>query len=111
MKKILSILLLGLFAFSSCGDSESEPDVPACIDNLAAELRPDFCETADLTRWDFNGRKVYCFFYGNCTDNKAVIYEEDCSEICTLFGLSQNTICEGVIFDNTATNRELIYTF
>lgn len=109
MKKILPFLLISIFAFSSCGDDT--PEVPACIDELSAELRSDFCDSADLTTWDFNGRKVYCFFYGNCTDNKAVIYEADCTEICTLFGLSGATVCEGTPWDGNASNRELIYTF
>jgi hypothetical protein len=109
MNKILPLLLFGMVVFSSC--ENDPPEVPECIDELASTLNSDFCDGADLNRFDFNGRTVYCFFYGNCTDAKAVIYEDDCTEICTLFGLSGNTSCEGLDWQSNATNRVLIYTF
>ena len=98
-----------MVVFSSC--ENDPPEVPECIDELASTLNSDFCDGADLNSFDFNGRTVYCFFYGNCTDAKAVIYEDDCTEICTLFGLSGNTSCEGLDWQSNATNRVLIYTF
>ena len=111
MKNLLAILLLGItISFSSCGDDES--DVPACIDDLANTL--DLCRgsDADLTLWRFNGRELYCFFYGTCTsDSKAVIYDEECNEVCSLFGISGNTLCEGIQWDGNAERLELIYTF
>ena len=112
MKKIFPILLAAVFAFASCGDDEQDDTVPACIDQLAETL--DVCKggNADLTKWNFNGRDVYCFFYGDCTtDAIAEIYEEDCTLICTLFGLAGETTCEGIEWDGNATNRRLIYTF
>ena len=109
MNKILSLLLLGMIAFCSC-ESEA-PVVPDCIDELSTELSSEFCDGADLNTFDFNGRLVYCFFYGACEDAKAVIYEEDCTELCTLYGLSGNTECDGLDWESNATNRVLIRTF
>ena len=111
MKNVFSILLLGIvFSFSSCGDDD--PEVPVCIDQLANTL--DLCRgaDADLTLWNFNNRELYCFFYGTCTeDSKAVIYDAECNEVCSLFGLSGNTLCEGIQWDGNAQRLETIYTF
>lgn len=111
MKNFFSILLFGLIiTLTSCG----EDGPPQCIDDLADTL--EVCRggdnPGDLTKWEFNGREVYCFNYGSCTlDNKAVIYDEDCNEICSLFGLSENTLCEGIEWDGNASLIETIYTF
>ncbi len=112
MKLLLSALFISLLGFTSC-NSDSD-DVPPCIDALSTELQSEMCRDldADLTLWELNGREVYCFFYGTCTtDSKAVIYDENCNEVCSLFGLSGNTVCEGVVWDDSATRIELIYTF
>jgi len=109
--KYLSILMIGLVVMlgTSCGDDSDS--VPECIDQLAETLSPNFCDNADLTLWSFNGRDVYCFNYGDCPDAGVVIYEEDCTRICSLFGLNGNTQCEGIQWDGNASLIETIYTF
>jgi len=110
--KYLTILMIGLATLvgTSCGDDND--DVPECIDALAVTLEPNFCDVgADLTLWEFNGREVYCFNYGTCPDSGVVIYEADCTRLCTLFGISGNTQCEGIEWDGNAQLVRTIYTF
>lgn len=113
MKQFFGLLLfIGAFTILSCGDDT--PEVPICIDTLAENLKDEFCTGADLTLWEFNGRDVYCFYFGNCGDGneRAVIYEEDCTRLCTLPIPANNNFCGDVTWnESSATLKETIYTF
>lgn len=114
MRLLLFIFSIGtLLTFSSCTDDGSGNEIPDCINEKVDELRADLCPgTADLTKWQFQGETVYCFYFGTCTeDAKAVIYDKDCNELCTLFGRSGNTECKGETWDGNATGREVLLTF
>lgn len=112
MKKLLPMLALSFLLLAACGKDDSK-NYPACVDTLIDQLRPDLCRgTADLTKWRFKGEEVYCFNYGTCTsDSKAVIYDKDCRKLCSLFGLSGNTICVDTEWDGNAEKLEDIYKF
>lgn len=108
MKQVFLAFLAVAF-ISSCSD---DLEVPPCVDALSESLRSDFCaEGADLTIWDFNGREVYCFNWGTCEKAKAVIYDENCNELCTLSSAPGQDQCEGISWANNASNRRLVYTY
>ncbi len=103
---LLSIFFT-FFTFSAC---EKEIEVPTCIDQQLEIFKTEACLGGDLTTWQFNGRTVYCFFYGSCAeDPRADIYEADCTLICSLFGMSGNTECEGIDWDDNAQKEETIF--
>lgn len=108
MRKYIIALIASFLLFFSCQKDEV---IPICIEEELEEFKMEACEgTADLTTWNFNGRTVYCFFYGLCTeDSKAVIFDAQCNELCSLFGLSGNTVCEGIVWDGNARRLATLY--
>lgn len=104
IRKILCITFLG-FILMSCSDG-----IPDCVDTLLDDFKTTACVGGDLTKWDFNGREVYCFFPGTCiSDAQAEIYDEDCNPVCTLFGIAGITECEGIEWNDNAVFLELVY--
>ncbi len=98
-------LILFLLILGSCGK-----DNPECIDVILEDFKVTACEGGDLTKWYFNGRDVYCFFPGTCiADAQAEIYDEDCTLVCTLFGITGETTCEGLDWNSNAVFEELLY--
>ncbi|MDA7501775.1 hypothetical protein N8482_00710 [Chitinophagales bacterium] len=97
-----------LLVFSSC---EGDNVLPDCIDSELDDFKTVACSfTGELTEWEFDEREVYCFYYGDCVDDdRAEIYDEDCVLLCTLFGLSGNTECEGMDWNSTAILKRSIY--
>lgn len=113
MKNLIYLSCLILFAliFNSC-DKPDDNDIPECINVILEDFKTEACTgSGDLTTWDFNGREVYCFYYGDCiADSRADIYEKDCTLICSLFGLSGNRDCEGINWNINAVKLSTLYT-
>ena len=107
MKKYIFVLLA--FSIFSCGDDDIP--TPQCI----LDKLPDFQSTAacvgdDLTSWDFQGEKVYCFVYGSCTSVGVIeIYDTNCNLVCEMGGTNNLTTCDGVPWIENASNEQLIW--
>lgn len=108
MKKYLFfVLALGLF---SCSDEE--PDVtPECVETRLTTFQDtETCDGDNLTSWDFQGDKVYCFSYAGCglVAARAEIFDKDCTLLCTLGdGL---TTCQGIPWAENASNEIEIWS-
>lgn len=106
-------ILICLIAFGLYSCSDDPIEIPLCVDQ---EI-PVFAQTAcagsgDLTIWAFDGEDVFCFNEGTCySDAMAYIYDADCNLVCTLGGVSGNTLCNGLDWDTNAVYLELVYRY
>lgn len=112
MKYLFALLFAGLMI--SCNDDEETPE---CILTLSDEFATTACSgvgelSGDLTIWRFDGEDVYCFNEGDCiADAQALIYDEDCFQICTLGGPDGNDVCRGLVWSQNATLAETVLVY
>lgn len=100
-----------LFSIISCERLDLKENVPDCIENKILEFsESSLCDQgASVYRYVFQNKFVYVFYPGNCgADMMATVYDQDCNAICGLGGFTGNVMCEGVRFDENATDEILI---
>ena len=107
-----SLLIFFVLLLVSC-ETDDPTVIPVCIDQEIPVFAQTACpSTGDLTVWSFDGEDVFCFNEGTCyTDAMAYIYDADCNLLCTLGGVDNNTICQGLQWDANAIYIELVYVF
>ena len=107
-------IILIAFACFLFACSDDEPIfIPICIDQEIPVFGQTACSgSADLTIWAFNGQDVFCFNEGTCySDSQAFIYDANCNLLCILGGLSGNSLCQGVEWNNNAIYIDVVYIY
>jgi hypothetical protein len=106
------IFLLSLISILGCENDGIKHDPPECIKNKILEYQNSgICDSgASVTRFDFQGKQAFVFSPGICgADMSSPIYDSDCNKICELGGLQGIVTCEGVNFEEHATNEVTIW--
>lgn len=111
MKNLLfSLSILVVILLSGCEKYTIE-GIPVCLDDElypASRLCSD--QKASLTSFMFQGEKVFILSGGNCiADGSTPVLTIDCDTVCVLGGFAGNTMCNGEVFYQTATDEELIW--
>lgn len=112
MKIILfsGILTFIMFAIR-CDKDDPEHVVPDCVKDKIDQLEKEDCPSVSrVLEYQFNGEKVYVIHPENCgADLTSEIVDQDCNTICYLGGIAGNLTCEGVNFEDHATDERQIY--
>lgn len=101
------IILVPLLLLSSCGK-----DRPECIqDKIDAFIALNSeCENARVAQYTFKDRTVYSLEDGIClSDGGAMIFDENCEEICYLWGIAGIMECENLVWEDNAVLEEIIW--
>ena len=113
MGKVFILCILIPINILGCEKLGLKIDVPNCIENKIKEFKdsPLACDSrAKVLRYYFLDSQVYVFEPGDCgADLPTDVYDSNCNIICTLGGYAGNTICQGVNFEENATNKILVW--
>ncbi len=119
--KYLSLIILFSIGLFAC-KTDDPIQIPVCIDEEIPVFAQFAClGSGDLTVWSFAGQDVFCFNEGSCKTEMILgklvnigqnyIYDANCNLICTLGGISGNTLCDGLEWESNAEYLELVYVY
>jgi len=94
------VFFLSLMFLASCSSD--------CVQDKFDAFKDDYsdCSMAKISKYRFNDRTVYGLLEGNCvSDGGEQIFDENCVEICYLWGIGGFSNCEGLEWTD---NAELI---
>lgn len=103
MKK--AILPLMIVALAACTNYKQDG-----LTNRINEFSRSACNGATVTRYDYDGIKLY-LFDDNCNvmDGGADVTDENGKSVCYLGGFTGELKCLGKRFDSTAKNPQVVY--
>lgn len=86
-------------------------DTPRCIKQKIRDLLKEDCPSVQTVyQYAFQGKTIYLFSPKQCgADLTSAVVDDNCSDICSLGGISGNMVCNGDTFYKTATNEKLIW--
>jgi hypothetical protein len=108
MKLLIKTLILPLAFLSllACEKSDYKHKDCNCIKKLIKEQEPIL---EKVTYYSYNGQDVYLFEESSeGADRSAILYDENCNELCVFSGIAGNTGgCDD--FETNATNEKLVW--
>ncbi len=114
MKNKLFLLgcLFSLTLFSvQCEKGDAKSGLPACLKDKITQLEKEDCPSVSrVLRYQFQGETVYVIHPKNCgADLTSEVVDQDCKTICHLGGIAGNITCDGINFEDNATDEKQLY--
>lgn len=103
MKRVASLLVFAITAFTGCTKLDIESGTPKCVENKIKNFnKSSICNNADVSEYIFQGKTVYVFNPGNTcgADMTSEVIESDCNSLGYLGGETGNTKINGEKFSN-----------
>ncbi|MET0394854.1 MAG: hypothetical protein ABW019_17045 [Chitinophagaceae bacterium] len=85
MKYLLFAFAVSLLTGATCNRISS--DTPACIERKIEQIKaePKWNPAGEVNEYQYDGRRVF-LFSANCCDQYHVLYDENCTVVCSPFG-------------------------
>ena len=106
-------IFLVFSGLSQCNKESVNADLPDCLKEKIAQLEKEDCPSVgEVIQYKFKGQIVYVIHPKTCgADLTSEVVDKDCKTICYLGGITGNPNCDGINFQDNATDEKQVYPF